>query len=416
MTVGRAQLAVTGLQDIFLTEKPDITYFQKQFRRHTKFALEVLDNSFFNKDIKFGDTIRTTIERRGDLIRNIYLRIELSELVDAGTSGLGYTDSIGNAIIEYADLIIGGQTVERITGEFMEIYTDMFLPDEQQNGAKILVGKTGTRTGLGPATSNRLLFINLPFYFTHNNPLSIPLSALTYQEVEVSIKLRSLNELVVTSQPPVSVSIIEGSILNATLPVEYVFLSDEENEYLKSRNIDYVITQLQLARGVIPAGETVSRFYLDFINPVKELFFVIQNKSVVSSNVYSGNDWFNYKNPQKTSNIKDHQLDKLQFNFNEETYLDSEVADASFLYAIQPMTRHTRVPSRLIYNYSFALNPENYLPTGQVNMSRIQHKLLTIHTTPNTEERDIRIYARSYNILRIANGLAGILFIDNNFI
>jgi len=78
------------------------------------------------------------------------------------------------------------------------------------------------------------------------------------------------------------------------------------------------------------------------------------------------------------------------------------------------MNRHTRVPTRLFYTYSFALDPENYLPTGQVNMSRIQNKLLTLNLTSSTEARNIRVYAKSYNILRVQEGLAGVLFIENN--
>lgn len=79
------------------------------------------------------------------------------------------------------------------------------------------------------------------------------------------------------------------------------------------------------------------------------------------------------------------------------------------------MNRHTRVPQRKIYNYSFALDPENYLPTGQVNMSRIINKLLTVNLNYSTDgEREIRVYAKSYNVLRVNNGIAGMLFIDNN--
>ena len=115
MASGRVKLALSGIQDYFLTGDPDITYFEQVYKKHTKFALETLDNVFNNKYVNFGDTIRGTIERRGDIIRNIYFRIQLSEL----SPSVGYTDSIGNALIEYADLIIGGQVVQRINGEYM---------------------------------------------------------------------------------------------------------------------------------------------------------------------------------------------------------------------------------------------------------------------------------------------------------
>lgn len=405
MTAGRLQLATTGIQDAFLTGSPDITYFQQVYKKHTKFALETLDNVFYGTPT-FGGKVRGTVERRGDLIRNIFLRIELSDITSSDPD-VGYTDSIGHALIDYADLIIGGQTIQRINGEYMEIYTEMFVADSQQRGVTILVGDTGTRTGLGPATTSRTFFVLIPFYFVRSDPLSIPLSALTRQEVEVELKFKPLDQLVVSPSgtPPADTT---ASIIKATLPVEYVFLNDDEISYLQNSRLDYVITQLQMDEESVPANTTEHNMRLNFINPVKEMYIVIQNASNV---LPSENDWFNYTNPQSTDN---QQIASLKLDFNNETFIDDEVADAIFLYAIQPMNRHTRVPTRLFYTYSFALDPENYLPTGQVNMSRIQNKLLTLNLTSSTEARNIRVYAKSYNILRVQEGLAGVLFIENN--
>ena len=85
------------------------------------------------------------------------------------------------------------------------------------------------------------------------------------------------------------------------------------------------------------------------------------------------------------------------------------------------MLNHTRVPTNesncFIYTYSFALDPENYLPTGSVNMSRIINQLLTLRLTEYSGgTRTIHIYAKSYNVLRIQNGLAGMLFIDSGIL
>jgi hypothetical protein len=159
--------------------------------------------------------------------------------------------------------------------------------------------------------------------------------------------------------------------------------------------------------------ELTKQFKLEFINPVKELYMVVQNTANVAPNLYLGNDWFNYNS--SNVNVNNQQLSSLKLDFNNETMLDDSVSDALFLNYIQPMNRHTRVPQRKIYNYSFALDPENYLQTGQVNMSRIINKLLTVNLNYSTDgEREIRVYAKSYNVLRVNNGIAGMLFIDNN--
>jgi hypothetical protein len=207
--------------------------------------------------------------------------------------------------------------------------------------------------------------------------------------------------------------------------VEYVFLDNAEINYFMNNRLDYLITQVQLAQNRTDINDVAhgNQYKLNFINPVKELFFVIQTANLVSENS-SWNDWFNFGNWEESTvqNPRYHQLNKLQLDFNYETIISSEVADATMMFGTQALLHHTRVPNTesncLVYTYSFAIDPELYLPTGQVNMSRIQNQLLTMHlnptSDPQSELKNIRVYAISYNVLRIEDGLAGLLFIDNS--
>jgi hypothetical protein len=173
----------------------------------------------------------------GDMIRTIYLRVVLSNVYSASANvagaNYGYTDSIGNALIDHADLIIGGQTVQRINGEFMEIYSDMWITGSQQPAMQALVGTNYSLSALtsptgGPPTS--MYIIPIPFYFYRTDSMAIPLSAITYQEVQVRIQLRPLNQLIV---PAKYASKATAKILQMSVPVEYIFLSDPELDYIK---------------------------------------------------------------------------------------------------------------------------------------------------------------------------------------
>jgi hypothetical protein len=92
-----------------------------------------------------------------------------------------------------------------------------------------------------------------------------------------------------------------------------------------------------------------------------------------------------------------------------------EIANALYLRRAQPLAFHSKSPTRFIYSYSFSLFPENAEPSGQTNMSRIINKLMNVTILPQSEDVEVRVYARSFNILRIFNGLSGVIFIDNNF-
>ncbi len=405
MASGRVQLAAVGIQDNFTVNQPSFTYFQKVYKKHTKFALETIDNPFDGPQT-FGSIVNCVVPRRGDLIHAAHLRLEVSNLYSPSfpTSNLGYTDSIGHAIVDWAELLIGGQIVERITGEYMEMYTDLYISKSQQPAFKYLVGKTLSVNGLGKAPAVSTYIVPLPFFFHRNDHLNIPITAINKQEVEFRIQFKPLSDLVVFSDtglpgPPD----VQGTITKVSLPIEYVFLSDEEAQYMAQRSLDYLITQVQLSRYTIPPGETISKLLLQFINPVRELYFVIQNSN-------NQNDTFNFKTPDGGD-----QLVSVQLDFNAETRISPDVATPPYLRILQPLECHTKFPDRFFYVYSFALRPENPDPSGQVNMSRILTKLLTVTSVPSDVPREIRVYAVSYNVLRVCGGLAGVIFNSTSY-
>ena len=409
MASGRVQVAATGQQDEFLTGDPEVTYFVKRFTRHTKFALETFEAQFAQPS-DFGSFLTCVVPRFGQLIRGMYLKIVLPVL--SGPLAPGYTDSIGNALVEYVELVIGGKTIERINGEYMQLYSQTFLGESQQAALKYLIGDTKNGLGgLGPASSDpivtssyygpypRTMIVPLPFYFNRSESLSIPLCALTKQEVEVRVKLRTLQDVTAFGTKATA-----RGHLQVSLPIEYVFLGDDEVTRFQNSKIDYVITQLQVSQTDVDANADTVPIRLEFINPVKELFMFIQDKWVLTEN-----DYFNFKN---TVSGQD-QLATFRLDFNGETIVSDVIADELYLSILQFMNCHTRVPEMYAYCYSFSIDPENYLPTGQVNMSRILNKNLAVTLTPNTNPRNIRVYAKSYNILRFQNGMAGVLFMDN---
>jgi hypothetical protein len=236
-------------------------------------------------------------------------------------------------------------------------------------------------------------FMDLPFYFYRNPTLAIPTCALTKQLVEVRIKTRPFSELVFGGTP----AGVTASINKFSLDTEFIFLTNDERNFLMSRPIDYVITQLQMSQFVMKAGENKRSVMLNFSHPVKELFFVSQSEEAVRDN-----------DPRYYNNIKNAEL-----RFNNEVVFNR---NSKFLAYEQSLRHHVNAPSASdtakFGMYSFSLKPEAHYPTGQVNMSRISHKLFTIEVDPINaiDNNNTRIYAVNYNVLRIESGLAGLKF------
>ena len=392
---GRLRLAATGVQDQWLTGDPQFSYFLMNFRRHTKFAIDYVESQF-DGDIDFGKTIISRVPNdKGDLVSNMTIKVTLDDPVPNDDN---WSPSIISHLVESAELLIGGQTVEKITGEYIYMHQQLHNTDDDINQTLyFLNGHSNVLTYA--AGTEYTYFMDLPFYFYRNPSLAIPTCALTKQLVEVKIKLRSLPELIKGGAS----AGVTANIKKFSLDNEFVFLTDNERNFMMSRPLDYVITQVQMSKFVMNAGENTKSVMLNFSHPVRELFFVSQSEEAVRDN-----------HPHRYNTISN-----IKLQFNNTIVFDR---DNDFLVYEQAFKHHVNSPYNYSasYNYlksdfamySFALQPEVYYPTGQVNMSRIAHKLLTIEIDPinSVDNNNTRIYAVNYNLLRVSGGLAGLKF------
>ena len=443
---GRVQLEISGPQDAFFTDDPEYTYFVKNFQKHTNFAPFFKDLDV-EGEVEFDNTIRCTIPQdQGDLLKTVSLKFELSSIQQnsvAGLEGIGYVESIGHAIIEYAEILIGGKTIQRIPSDFLAIYFDNYVSHTKQENLGKLIGKPPgelsgtkvTRTSiagyLGPATSNQKFFVDIPFYFYNNPELAIPIFAIDKQEIEIVIKLRQLNDCVwgYHSQNSHVYYLSDyfqtkGLIKDMKITTEMVSLVQDEKDKIKSKKINYAITQIQEVKDRIPQDANLNSLVhtthrLNFKHPVKELFFIIQRLHkrhlYLSQPEFITNfDYDSLFQVYGTTNkyINHEHLENLSLTLDDTDVISGAVGDVINLRAVQSGVHHTRTQlCRRYYSYSFALEPERWYPTGQVNFSLIKDQILKLITIPdNTCERELRVLAQSYNILQVENGIAKLLY------
>jgi hypothetical protein len=108
------------------------------------------------------------------------------------------------------------------------------------------------------------------------------------------------------------------------------------------------------------------------------------------------------ENPVVTAKLQLNGQDR--FSEREGTYFD----------VVQPFQHHTRAPDAGINVYSFALRPEEHQPSGSCNFSRIDNATLQLvlssATVGGTQTAKVRVYATSYNVLRVMSGMAGVAY------
>jgi Large eukaryotic DNA virus major capsid protein/Major capsid protein N-terminus len=366
---GRASLAYIGADDVMLVGNPEVTYFLEKYAAPIPFAkrLEVIS---FDTQVRFNSENKVQITKRGDLITNIYLKFTTPIMPTA------FCDSAMTYMIDYADLSVKGQVIERLYGEYIELMYDLKTPKGKQTTLQYLLGK------VYPATSGTINSV-----YTLPLPFSCIRKGLEMKDAYIEFKL-VLKPSTLFTIPAYNYTLP----LNIQLLVEYAYIGVELKREIQ------VYEQVQLVEFMAPQGVNNVRLQLGLMNPVKEIFVVIQNTNAFGYD-YTTDGSYNSGLTTYTNGTTD-QLLNLVLKFNNVERIDKNIGTPLILRTIQAMEYHTRLPDRKFYMYSFSLDPENVLPCGQVNMSRISNQILDLTMNPSSQSRFIRVYAVNYNFLK----------------
>lgn len=374
----RASLAFLGQEDVILSSEPQVTYFVEQYKGWTPFAQRVDAVNFEQNWLSFGSEAWARLPHIGDLVTDMYLKLTFP--VDALGSSSTVRDSVGTLMIHSVELYVGSELVERLWGEHLALTWDLEVPESKQGSLLELIGK-----GTTVAATNYT--VPLPFtVFTKGLPMC------AFKE-DVTVRL-ILHPSSVFTNPPLNLN----SQIKANLDVEFTYLSDPEIDFVKKNPQLYVFEQVQKAEFFLPRGVNQTTCPLNFVNPVKEMFFVIQNDTA------GGYDYSNV-----TGGTTD-QLTSMVLFFNSTDRISSDIGTPVFLRNLQALEFHTRQPDYLFYMYSFSLDPESDIPTGHVNFSRIDKQNLILNLNPSLANRYVTIYAVSYNFFLVQDASAQVLF------
>lgn len=123
MTGGLIQIVAYGTADVFLTGMPQITFFKLVYRRHTNFAIENIEQQFSGTK-NFGNTISCTIDKVGDLVSKMYLKVVLPTVFLQNP--FFQSDYAPNDVIEIGNLKNQYVEYKAIINYFFKFYRELY--------------------------------------------------------------------------------------------------------------------------------------------------------------------------------------------------------------------------------------------------------------------------------------------------
>jgi hypothetical protein len=304
---GLMQLVAYGAQDIYLTGNPQITFFKVVYRRHTNFSMESIQQT-----INGTSTLTTsnssgtvTISRNGDLVHNIYVRVDAND----GTDCIS-----GDQVISEVELEIGGQRIDKHTREWLQVWSELTVPDSKAAGYKYLTGGFSNTLMAGGTTgghSQQSVMVPLQFWFCRNPGLALPLIALQYHEVKVKLTWGTTTEVSRSGA-------VYGAAPTCEVWVDYIYLDTDERRRFAQQSHEYLIEQLQYQT----EGTANSKYKLNFNHPVKELIWTNTSSDITTQKTkitLNGHDRFSQQDREyfQVRQPLDHHTAVPGFNIKE---------------------------------------------------------------------------------------------------
>jgi hypothetical protein len=479
MPGGLLQLVGVGAQNELINGNPSMTHFRAVYRRHTNFAMESIRMTFSSSNLEFSTTGTRTlscrIDRYAQLLHDTYLALTLPDIYSplkfvglgnlpsgyqAGGDSIGYEfqwiDNIGYNMIDRVDLVMNGQVIQSLRGEWLKLYSYMTHDRNKRQIVDQMVGNvaaikdpanafdrqgqyphaispTTTPTQMPmtttpePSIRSRQLIVPLHFWFCENPGTVLPLVALQNSEVYINVTLRNLNELYTVIDvnkdsptygnrirpteyplqlflsPPLSTGSPSNPGLTTWFPDPYIegnfiYLTEAEMNQIARADQSLLIKTVRYVNKEGQFGGNTD-LEIPMFNLVTRIVFASQRSDKILTN-----DWDNYTNwdnPYRapfTSISAEAETDLYSSGQQQITsiYPRDSMSEGVILldgkerfqtkpvsyFSLLQMYRHTtgNSPETLpgVYMYSFALDHDQYQPSGSINGSMFNRVILRL--------------------------------------
>ena len=232
MAGGLLNIISVGNANVILTGNPTKTFFKVTYSKYTNFGLQKFRLDYEGtRDLRLTNDSKFSfkIKRYGDLLMDTYIVVTLPDIWSPlyhPTAKNNYLwvpyefrwiRDIGSYLIREVEITCGSLLLQKYSGEYLAAMVQRDFSAEKKNLYDRMTGNivelnnpaladsrgniypttynTTSTTGTEPSIRSRTLYIPINSWFTFDSRCAFPLISLQYNELTVSVTLRSIQEL-----------------------------------------------------------------------------------------------------------------------------------------------------------------------------------------------------------------------------
>jgi hypothetical protein len=230
-----------GSANVLLNDNPDFTYYYKVFKKYSHFSFETVEQPLDGPNELFYDQpiqLRLKIPRIGDLLTDLVFACDIPDIYSKYVTPTNnrpfqyefqWSRYIGVQMLSNVAFFVGGQKIQEFDSDYIiakahaDYDTDKLFKwrqlvgdvHELTNPAKGVWAGGKQRTGYPsvikanisgpqfnrPSIFGQTLYVPLPLWFTTSPAQALPLVGLQYQECEIQLTMRPINQLYTILDP-----------------------------------------------------------------------------------------------------------------------------------------------------------------------------------------------------------------------
>jgi hypothetical protein len=232
MPGGLLNIISEGNNNVILTGSPTKTFFNITYSKYTNFGLQKFRLDYEgSRDLRLTEdsVFKFKVKRYAELLMDTYVAITIPDIWSPlyhpcestnnqwAPYDFKWIKDLGSHMIREVSITCGGITLQKYTGEYFACMVERDFTAEKKNLYNQMTGNitefndpanahsrinsypssfySSSSTGSEPSIRGRTLYIPINSWFTLDSRCAFPLVALQYNELEITVTIRPIQEL-----------------------------------------------------------------------------------------------------------------------------------------------------------------------------------------------------------------------------
>lgn len=425
-----------------------VTYFVRSVKKSNWFSFVAIGLRHVSGSPDFGQEFSASVNRSGDYVLNVWLRVKVPKiklnevgLLNDQRIDVRWTHNFMHQLVKHADITFNELCVHEFDSCWLDFNHYFRTTASKRVGYDTMIGEVEDMTDFqelqsaGGAAGPDLLgtggYFNLPlpFFFTEDSGVALPVAALPFNDIKINYCLRAWEDMIVVNvggQPASAAeraTVISKLVTEAGTPVKlqhvetnahYAVIHNDERVLMGKCPRDILIHQVQLLQEQPFLQSTQNSFDLRFSHAVHFLAWAARNETIVG-------ELSNYSVLSLDNDAVDGTVNLNGFDPIAQTVLIYENTarvdmGADYYSTVVPYYWCDVIPDISgMHGYSYSLEAFGLDPQGSTGYSKLAN--VSICLTPSAEAADSErsgdkykfcLRARNHNVVRLSGGSLGL--------